>query len=304
MQRVVATLTTLPGRYEKLKEALLSLHAQSRPLDAIYLTLPAKVTRLNLTYPPLPESITKLCTIVNVPIDYGPITKLLGALTKEDDPNTLIISVDDDMIYAPDLVGKLLSNAQLQPRSAIASGGYTFNHSFCHFMLYHNKFPWLNGWTFPHVPADGKRVEQLYGCSGVLYKRSYFENYDKLIALSQLTNDTFLNDDVVISAWLAKQKIPIYVFPNFSPCQELNKERDGNELSYVSSRMYFSMQRAYKQLEKYFASFPMQTSFTDSLFGTIVAIVVFILLLLLLIVITIYITYNREPINNSNYYYK
>ena len=36
--------------------------------------------------------------------DYGPATKLLGALLVEKDPATVVVTVDDDVTYHPDTV--------------------------------------------------------------------------------------------------------------------------------------------------------------------------------------------------------
>lgn len=299
--RVVATLTTLPGRYDKLVQTLQSLHRQTHPLDAIYLTIPPRIERLNITFPPLPSSITTQCTVVSVPHDYGPLTKLLGALTREEDPDTFIVSVDDDIIYPPDMVEKLLANSAHHPGSVTTVGGYSFNGSFCHLTLYQNKFPWINGFTFPHLPITGRRIEQVYGFSGVLYQRSHLADYQEWVTLAQSDRDLFLNDDVVISGGLARRKIDIYTYPNFTPCVEQNETRDGNELSYVPTRMYLSMQRAYRRIYQWgFAHHPLPPpSFTDSPFGFVVALIILLLVIMIAIAVTWYITHYLPPVPAS-----
>jgi len=62
-------------------------------------TIPKISARLNIEYPPIPDDITKLCKIVHIDVDYGPITKIYGALISETDPNTIIISCDDDVHF-------------------------------------------------------------------------------------------------------------------------------------------------------------------------------------------------------------
>lgn len=299
--RVVATLTTMPGRYDKLIHTVKSLYDQ---VDIIYLALPPMVRRLKQSYPPLPDEITRYVTIVPTLDDYGPITKLLGALNTEKDPNTLILSVDDDMIYPPDLVEKLVANLQHQPNAVIATGGYTFSNSFFHFMLYHNKFPWLHRWMFPHVPENGKQIEQIYGCSGVLYRRAYFPDngVKELLLKSQENIDNFLNDDVVISAWLARNHIPVYIFNNFSPCQEMNTIRDGNELSYIPFKMYYSMHRAYQHLQEWgFNYLSLDHSFSDSIFGTILIILFLLIFIIFLISLVLYLRKrHRKTVNKNN----
>src|SRR5438045_920235 len=103
MVRVVASCTTLPDRYDNLKIMLKSLKKQTHPLDEIYLTIPKRAHRLNKLYPSLPTEIKQICTPVYIDVDYGPITKIYGALAHETDSDTIIITVDDDNIYPPDL---------------------------------------------------------------------------------------------------------------------------------------------------------------------------------------------------------
>src|SRR5258708_7949627 len=111
-QRVVATLTTLPDRYDLLRNTLKSIVFQ---VDVVYLTLPLRAKRLNQEYPPLPDDITTMCRVIRTEFDYGPIMKLYGALLHERDPTTLIISVDDDIIYPPNLVASFLRRHQEHP---------------------------------------------------------------------------------------------------------------------------------------------------------------------------------------------
>src|SRR5579862_1496481 len=109
MMRVVASYTTLPSRYDVLQKSILSLKRQTHKLDAIYLTLPKKATRLNKEYPPISTELSSLCTVISSDIDYGPLTKIYGALVSENDPNTVIISCDDDVDFPDNFVETLIS---------------------------------------------------------------------------------------------------------------------------------------------------------------------------------------------------
>ena len=61
--------------------------------------------------------------VVYVDEDYGPVTKILGALLQEDDKNTVIITVDDDVIYPETLVEELLYHHYKFPNTALSSSG-------------------------------------------------------------------------------------------------------------------------------------------------------------------------------------
>ena len=67
---------------------------------------------------PSPKSIEQLPIHVNWCEDYGPATKLLPVLQHEKDDDTLIITVDDDMVYRPRMVENLLLHAQAFPHAA------------------------------------------------------------------------------------------------------------------------------------------------------------------------------------------
>ena len=99
--RVVISLTTLPTRLigDGILDTLKSINDQTRPPDAVYLGIPKNNKRLNTEYPEIPDQIKTLCTIVDLDEDCGPVTKILSALKMEPNPNTVIITIDDDVIY-------------------------------------------------------------------------------------------------------------------------------------------------------------------------------------------------------------
>ena len=103
--RIVVSLTTLPKRLteEVIIQTLESINNQTITPDAIYLGLPKKNKRLNVQYPNIPKIVKQLCTTVLLDEDYGPVTKILAGLKMESDPNTIIITIDDDYFSDEDL---------------------------------------------------------------------------------------------------------------------------------------------------------------------------------------------------------
>lgn len=103
--RVVASLSSFPGRVEKVYETIRSLHTQSYHLDQVYLNLPKNVIRLNISEESYGSSVQHLQSLfptfltIRFCDDYGPQTKLLPTLLTETNPDTVIIVVDDDVIY-------------------------------------------------------------------------------------------------------------------------------------------------------------------------------------------------------------
>jgi hypothetical protein len=135
--RVVMTLTTLPHRLPHLAPVLLSLlHQHIRP-DQVYLNLPTSYRRtFNSTASPgalsaqqIPNEILQLA--LNDPVlkirllttDHGPATKLFPTLEEENDPSTLIVTVDDDMVYKPTQLQLLLTAYFRYPHAAYGHAG-------------------------------------------------------------------------------------------------------------------------------------------------------------------------------------
>lgn len=285
---IVGSLTTMPDHYDKLLVTLQSLHQQTRPLNAIYLALPETSRRLGTPYPPLPEAITHLCTVVPC-IDYGPITKLMGALLSEHDPTTIIITFDDDIIYPPTLVETLITHHKEYPASAIGSSGMLlkYNCPWCAITPNENtgfrasaKFP---------IPPEGRRVDSIYGYPGALYRRSFFPSKDRLEAdflkYALLDNALLCNDDITISGYLSLKGIERRIFNDIPEIQHYTENgdrvRQESELSYnlniCMTRMNTAIDKC-KQLKMFANLEPVNTNETLGGIALIVIIAIIILL--------------------------
>ncbi|MGB5834353.1 MAG: hypothetical protein WBG92_20535 [Thiohalocapsa sp.] len=134
--------------------------------------------------------------------DLGPATKLLSTLTEERDPDTIIITIDDDVAYPPTLVQKLVQSARLYPNSAI---GFT-------------------GWQRTKLPSDSlvqhfndeiseclvwQPVDVIEGTRGVLYRRRFF-NQSIFRHLSSLEAFRY-HDDIFFAGYLSSREVPRHV---------------------------------------------------------------------------------------------
>lgn len=224
--RIVGTLTTMPHRYPMLWRTLQCLTQQTYPLDAIYLGLPKISKRSKIEYPPVPDFIRDLCTIVELSEDYGPISKIMGALlTIPADEDTIIISFDDDVIYPPTLVAAMV--AVVTERScvecALGGSGFVIGASYPFYgsmvnapseaLLDINRIVNLN---------SNREVDILCGFAGVMYHRQFFANdFLTLIQEKFSTNENlFLNDDVTISGYLSFKGIKRKIMPFPGPLSE------------------------------------------------------------------------------------
>ncbi len=251
--RVVASLTTMPDRYFKIGRTLTSIRNQTYKLDAIYLSLPARSRRLDIPYPPVPDDLLALCTVVPC-TDYGPITKIVGGLLMENEPDTVIVTFDDDMVYPSDMVESLMKHHLKHPDAAIGSSGMLLKNNcpFCAITPNENtalfRFPKFK------VPAEGRKVDSIYGYPGALYVRKFFPEKDLLEAdfLNYALADVnmLMNDDIVISGFLSLRKVDRIIFPDMPNVAFVLDETTGervrtdNEISYNLDRFFQRMNSA------------------------------------------------------------
>ena len=102
MVRVVVTTTTIPTRENSVQKMIQSLKSGTVQPDAIYVNLPDWYPRFKCGPDSnLEPKLVSMGVTVNKCKDYGVLTKLLPTLELEKDPETLLVILDDDMIYQP-----------------------------------------------------------------------------------------------------------------------------------------------------------------------------------------------------------
>ena len=139
---------------------------------------------------------------------YGPATKVLGALLLERDPQTVVITVDDDISYDLSLLHVLSthipSHAALCPacqtRSLLSPD--TGAKGMIHDGSWHRWF-----WNHNAKPCPG----WLVGWAGVAYRVGYFGS--DVFNLTTMPSTCFLNDDVWLSGYLRRRGIGLLVMP-------------------------------------------------------------------------------------------
>lgn len=168
--KTIVSLTTSPKRIDKIKPMLDSIMAQSYPPDRIVLNLPRVFKRTGDTFvDPLPQFITNNPLIyVNWCEDIGPATKIIPTISLIKDPDTYILSVDDDIYYPNYLLKLYLSYAQVLPNSIITGTTFIDNKD-----RIDNR--WLESIKSKTIPRfKGRLADLLEGFSGVLYRRDFF----------------------------------------------------------------------------------------------------------------------------------
>ena len=138
-------------------------------------------------------------TVQILDLDWGPVTKALGALILEHDPDTVIITFDDDMLYNPDTIAWLSSHIGVG--MALSFGCQKWDRSHANFREFHT----LSG---SNLLASTPRVCNgwLIGWTGVAYRVGHF-GQDVWTFLDTLPRGCFYNDDIWLSGYIAKRGV-------------------------------------------------------------------------------------------------
>lgn len=181
---VLVSLTTSPERIAHIGPLLRGLARQTRVPDRVVLNLPRVFRRTGATFGALPDFVTRdPLVLVHWVDDAGPASKIVHAAALVDDPDAVIISVDDDIEYKPTMVESMLAVAATFPGAVVT------------------------GQSFRAV-AGTVRAELVEGYSSVLYRRWHLDGLSAA-AIRAMPRACYLADDLVISRFLAARGVPI-----------------------------------------------------------------------------------------------
>lgn len=204
--KLIVSLTTTPPRIAYLRETIASILNQSRKPDSIELNLPHVYRRKEFGEPDttrLPDGIEVFrCD------DDGPATKLLPTLTRYQGQNVCIIYCDDDRVYDPKWIERLVSLHEENPTACIAENRCQIDYMFRKRLYPKNlsyrlkRFFSLGLWKPVRLHPEGGEIVEGFG--GVLVRPEFFDN-----EVFHVTDTFFMVDDIWFSAMLAKNQIAI-----------------------------------------------------------------------------------------------
>jgi len=134
--------------------------------------------------------------------DYGPLTKLLPTLERIEEDETIIIVVDDDLVYHSDMVKEHVNNQSKWLDSPV---GYDGMRSRNEDGTFSNFFGDTRDHYYSGTHRDS-RVDILQHYKTISYKRRYFGDDFKEFVEKYYT----WNDDLFVSAYFASKKIDRY----------------------------------------------------------------------------------------------
>jgi hypothetical protein len=221
--RIIISLTSIPPRFQGLPAILESLLRQSVTPTKIEINIPKKYRNPKFTMysaSQIPEGFE----VRIVEEDYGPATKILPTVQRYRDQDVVIIYVDDDRIYRPDLIESLVTMAEQHPTCAIAA--YTVSVKRQLRESYWRKRP-LNyrlcrlatfGTWNPKRAADHDEFRIAEGFGGVLVRPHFFDNQ-----LFNFPDHLRSVDDVWISGMLSIHGHSIIEASSIKPSSQPNK---------------------------------------------------------------------------------
>ena len=116
--KIVISLTTTPRRIKYISPMINSILDQTVKVTQIVLNIPEICKNEKYI---VPEKYKSIMNIITSGKDYGPATKFIPTILREDDADTIIILLDDDTIYGKDFIENLLEESKKNINKAIIS---------------------------------------------------------------------------------------------------------------------------------------------------------------------------------------
>jgi len=197
--KVVVTLTTIPTREDSVIKTIESIQRGTVQPDIIYVNLPEWYPRFKCAPDPnLKTKLEALGVTVNVCKDYGSLTKLVPILDVETDPETLIVVLDDDVSYQPQVIEGLI-HGYIQFRTVVGYSGIAYPETAI-------QRTGKNGYAL--FLGHGNCAEILECAFGVLFPRKCLEGFP---VPEPMTSDSekclYLTDDFIFSKFFESKGI-------------------------------------------------------------------------------------------------
>ena len=199
----------------------MSLHDQE--FDCIYLNVPGHYFSNSKDL--IPEWM-KICCEVIFCQDIGPILKLLPVLDIETDPSTIIVTVENGVVYPKNMAKVYLQAFKKNIISAYANSVY--------------KFKSIN--YFQPIIINNNVGDIFESSNGVGYLRSFFRNDIKsYISFLSKSEQCLYSDNLLIINYLQKYKINIRCLTKKNYNANLIKYSLRKDLLYTNSGLNFKI---------------------------------------------------------------
>jgi hypothetical protein len=254
--RIYVSLTTIPPRMANIGACVQSLLDQTVAAEKIFICIPQSYRRFG-SPDPLPIDLSRFgerVELVRPAEDYGPGTKLLGSLDLVPrTPETLLVLVDDDMIYRPHMLATFRDSFAANPGSAASFHTYRYK---------------------------GLPVGQ--GADGFALPAALLDGIREFHRAASACPEAFFVDDLWTSYFLWLKRIPIadlkarvgtdgYIFLQiYNDAQALNREGGAAARRRVMRRTYWHLTRRFgwREFARRALGLPPGTSFAAASGGS------------------------------------
>jgi hypothetical protein len=205
-RRVIASLSTVPGRIVNLGPTIRSLLRQTRPPDEIVLAVPEFSIREERPYE-IPKQVSRWSPlrVLHCRKDWGPATKFIPIVREElaaGRGETLIMVVDDDRVYPRDALETYLHYSKQLPGAALCFRGAAMPRS----------LDWRDArMIYASELRQPQPAAVITGCGSYLIQPRFFD--ESLWDYSQAPRGAFYMDDIWISGCLNRRNVKRYVVP-------------------------------------------------------------------------------------------
>jgi len=197
MDKIILTLTTIPSRLKSsypddINSCLSSLLEQSYPDYEIHFNIPLILKTTGVPYI-IPESLIKDERLkIFRTEDWGAGTKIIPTINRISNPETIIIVVDDDIVYHKELINEHIKNRIKWPECPVGYDGMRPRDSF---------FSDSRNYYFSGTHKNA-RVDILQHYKSVSYLRRFFDD-----DFFPFVKEYFSwNDDLLFAAYFSMKK--------------------------------------------------------------------------------------------------
>ena len=273
--RIVASMTTLPKRLKFIYPTLETLLNQSLKLDRIYIHIPSKTKRTGEKYDQKElDQIEKYgngrIKINYIQEDFGPITKIAPITDVENDKNTYVLSVDDDVLISKNAVEKLYIKSFIYPDSVLGFGGLCIG-----------RFPGYIQFV-TNNPTDIE-VDWLQGVHCILYPLKTLNKKEMVYEEKGDPKELWMNDDHKIAYYLEKKGIQRISVEGY--IKDYITYREESKYDTLSGRGIDKLMESLIILnfmnknKYYYRNYRFDCSISFYIFGTLIFLILFILYL-------------------------
>jgi len=200
--KVVVTLTTIPSREKHVLKTIQSIKNNTLRPNVIYVNMRKRITRLNAEFSPgFRDQLIKMGVTINESEDYGSLTKIIPIIKAEADPEALVITLDDDIIYNQNFIHALVYgfkefNENNQEPTVVGFSGITYPET---------SLKILGKIDYVIYQDHGIAPEILESGFGLIMKKKWLDRFPKVpIEKSNLKGDEkylYMCDDYILSLY-------------------------------------------------------------------------------------------------------